>query len=160
GPPGGARGVEEIPRRLLHLQLQSRLRRGLDGGGRAQAVRRAAPGLSRRRARPHGASLDVLGPTRPAPAVSDRRGAGVPLKGAAMLQGIDHIVIAVPDLDRAAQSYASLGFTVVQGGRHPVGTHNALIGFADGAYIELIAFYEKNTQHKWWEPLQKGGGLV
>lgn len=77
-----------------------------------------------------------------------------------MLTGIDHIVIAVPDLDAATWSYEALGFTVVPGGRHPVGTHNALIAFADGAYIELIAFYEKNTQHKWWEPLQRGGGLV
>ena len=77
-----------------------------------------------------------------------------------MLQGIDHIVIAVPDLAVASRNYEGLGFTVVPGGRHPVGTHNALIAFADGAYIELIAFYEKNTQHKWWEPLQQGGGLV
>ena len=77
-----------------------------------------------------------------------------------MLQGIDHIVIAVPDLAVASRNYEALGFTVVPGGRHPVGTHNALIAFADGAYIELIAFYEKNTQHKWWVPLEKGGGLV
>jgi catechol 2,3-dioxygenase-like lactoylglutathione lyase family enzyme len=77
-----------------------------------------------------------------------------------MLTGIDHIVIAVPDLASAQKSYETLGFTVVPGGRHPVGTHNALIGFADGSYIELIAFYEKNTAHKWWEPLQRGGGLV
>src|SRR5215468_5908959 len=77
-----------------------------------------------------------------------------------MLQGIDHIVIAVPDLAVASRNYEALGFTVVPGGRHPVGTHNALIAFADGAYIELIAFYEKNTEHKWWEPLQQGGGLV
>jgi catechol 2,3-dioxygenase-like lactoylglutathione lyase family enzyme len=77
-----------------------------------------------------------------------------------VLTGIDHLVIAVPDLAVAAKSYADLGFTVVPGGRHPVGTHNALIAFADGSYIELIAFYEKNPQHKWWEPLQRGGGLV
>jgi catechol 2,3-dioxygenase-like lactoylglutathione lyase family enzyme len=77
-----------------------------------------------------------------------------------MLTGIDHIVIAVPDLDVARKSYEALGFTVVPGGRHPVGTHNALIAFADGAYVELIAFYEANPSHKWWTPLQKGGGLV
>lgn len=77
-----------------------------------------------------------------------------------MLRGIDHVVIAVPDLTAAAKSYETLGFTVVAGGRHPVGTHNALIAFADGAYIELIAFYEPNARHKWWEPLQRGGGLV
>ena len=77
-----------------------------------------------------------------------------------MLKGIDHLVVAVPDLDVARKSYEALGFTVVPGGRHPVGTHNALIAFADGAYVELIAFYEANPSHKWWAPLQKGGGLV
>lgn len=77
-----------------------------------------------------------------------------------MLRGIDHIVIAVPDLEVAKTNYETLGFTVVPGGRHPVGTHNALVAFADGSYIELIAFYEKNPAHKWWMPLQKGGGLV
>src|SRR5205807_10094623 len=77
-----------------------------------------------------------------------------------MLKGIDHLVIVVKDLPQAAKDYEQLGFTVVPGGRHPVGTHNALIAFADGVYIELIAFYEKNTQHKWWEPIQQGGGMV
>jgi catechol 2,3-dioxygenase-like lactoylglutathione lyase family enzyme len=77
-----------------------------------------------------------------------------------MLRGIDHIVIAAPDLTLAQKSYETLGFTVVPGGRHPVGTHNALIALVDGSYIELIAFYEPNPRHKWWLPLQKGGGLV
>lgn len=77
-----------------------------------------------------------------------------------MLKGIDHIVVAVQDLEAAKKSYEALGFTVVEGGRHPVGTHNALIAFADGSYIELIAFYEANPLHRWWGPLQKGGGLV
>jgi catechol 2,3-dioxygenase-like lactoylglutathione lyase family enzyme len=77
-----------------------------------------------------------------------------------MLRGIDHIVIVVPDLALAQKSYEALGFTVVPGGRHPVGSHNALIALADGSYIELIAFYEPSPQHKWWQPLQKGGGLV
>ena len=77
-----------------------------------------------------------------------------------MLQGIDHIVVAVPDLALAQEAYEALGFVVVPGGRHPVGTHNALIGLADGSYIELIAFFESNSEHRWWLPLQKGGGLV
>jgi catechol 2,3-dioxygenase-like lactoylglutathione lyase family enzyme len=77
-----------------------------------------------------------------------------------MLTGIDHLVVAVPDLDAARQSYTDLGFTVVPGGRHPIGTHNALIAFADGSYVELIAFYEPNADHRWWQPLQRGGGLV
>jgi catechol 2,3-dioxygenase-like lactoylglutathione lyase family enzyme len=77
-----------------------------------------------------------------------------------MLTGIDHLVVAVPDLDVAIRSYRELGFTVVPGGRHPVATHNALVAFADGAYLELIAFYEPSPDHRWWAPLQQGGGLV
>ncbi len=77
-----------------------------------------------------------------------------------MLTGIDHIVIVVSDLEAAVRDYEQLGFTVVPGGRHPIGTYNALISLADGAYIELIAFYEGNREHRWWNPLQKGGGLV
>lgn len=77
-----------------------------------------------------------------------------------MLRGIDHVVIAVPDLVIAQKTYEALGFVVVPGGRHPVGTHNALIALADGSYIELIAFYDPSSGHRWWLPLQKGGGLV
>ena len=77
-----------------------------------------------------------------------------------MLTGIDHLVIAVPDLEGAIAAYRGLGFLPVRGGRHPVGTHNALVAFADGAYLELIAFYAPNPQHRWWEPLRAGGGLV
>ena len=77
-----------------------------------------------------------------------------------MLLGIDHIVIVVRGLEAAIKGYERLGFTVVPGGRHPVGTYNALISLADGSYIELIAFYEPNPSHRWWAPLQAGGGLV
>jgi catechol 2,3-dioxygenase-like lactoylglutathione lyase family enzyme len=78
-----------------------------------------------------------------------------------MLQGIDHLVIAVRDLDAATKDYRDLGFTVVPGGRHTgIGTYNGLIAFRDGAYLELIAFYEPRDDHRWWAPLQKGGGLV
>lgn len=77
-----------------------------------------------------------------------------------MLTGIDHIVIAVHDLEATARDYERLGFTVVPGGKHSVGTYNALISFADGSYIELIAFYAANPDHRWWKPLQKGEGLV
>ena len=77
-----------------------------------------------------------------------------------MLQGIDHIVIVVKDLRQAADDYRQLGFNVVPGGRHPVGSHNALISFADASYIEIIAFYREAIDHRWWEPLQKGERLV
>jgi catechol 2,3-dioxygenase-like lactoylglutathione lyase family enzyme len=78
-----------------------------------------------------------------------------------MITGIDHIVIAVHDLDKAIETYRNLGFTVVEGGKHPVGSYNALIGFQDGSYVELIAFYEESPNHPWWDLLHKrGGGLV
>ena len=77
-----------------------------------------------------------------------------------MLKGIDHLVIVVPELEAAIASYRGLGFTVVPGGRHPIGTHNALIAFADGSYLELIAFFEPNAQHRWYQRLQQGGGLI
>ncbi len=77
-----------------------------------------------------------------------------------MLNGVDHLVIVVPELDPAIASYRGLGFTVVPGGRHPIGTHNALIAFADGSYLELIAFFEPNAQHRWYQRLQQGGGLI
>lgn len=77
-----------------------------------------------------------------------------------MLQGIDHIVIVVKDLAQAAKDYEQLGFSVIPGGKHPVGSHNALISFADGSYIEIIAFYREAIDHRWWDPLQKGERLV
>jgi hypothetical protein len=78
-----------------------------------------------------------------------------------MLRAVDHLVIAVPDLVAAIKTYRDLGFTVTAGGRHTgVGTDNALIPFRDGAYLELVGFHEPRPDHRWWAPLQKGGGLV
>jgi catechol 2,3-dioxygenase-like lactoylglutathione lyase family enzyme len=79
--------------------------------------------------------------------------------------GIDHVVILADDLDRAVEQYRGLGFTVTPGGRHARFTHNALIVFQDGAYIELIAFYEQPQPgsaetHRWHRHLATGGGLV
>jgi len=77
-----------------------------------------------------------------------------------MIQGIDHLVIVVKDLDQAARDYRQLGFTVVPGGQHPVGSHNVLVSFEDGSYLEIIAFYREAIDHRWWDPLQKGERLV
>jgi catechol 2,3-dioxygenase-like lactoylglutathione lyase family enzyme len=77
-----------------------------------------------------------------------------------MLTGIDHIVIVVADLDAAMADYRALGFTVVAGGANPSGTHNALIAFGDGAYLELAAFREPKPAHPWWARLEQGGGLI
>jgi catechol 2,3-dioxygenase-like lactoylglutathione lyase family enzyme len=77
-----------------------------------------------------------------------------------MFNGIDHLVIVVNDLDQATHDYRQLGFTVVAGGKHPVGSHNALVAFEDGSYLEIIAFYRDAVEHRWWEPLQQGERLV
>lgn len=77
---------------------------------------------------------------------------------AAQILGLDHVVIAVHDLEVAMTSYRGLGFTVQPGGRHPGRTsHNALIVFADGAYIELIAWLAPAPQERWWRVLQAHG---
>jgi Glyoxalase-like domain len=77
-----------------------------------------------------------------------------------MFTAIDHLVIVVPELERAMRDYSASGFTVVRGGKHNVGTHNALIALADGSYIELIAFLKPVAGHRWYTALEKGGGLV
>lgn len=75
---------------------------------------------------------------------------------------LDHIVIAVPDLAQARARYEALGFHVLAGGEHPGRTsHNALVVFADGAYLELIAWRAPAPQERWWRTLQEHGeGLV
>jgi len=77
-----------------------------------------------------------------------------------MFQGIDHIVIVVSELESAIASFTSAGFTVVRGGKHPIGTHNALIAFADECYLELIAFVKPVPGHPWQVALDKGGGII
>jgi len=52
----------------------------------------------------------------------------------------DHAILAVRDLQAARSDFHELGFTSVYGGQHRGGlTHNALIAFADGSYLELMA---------------------
>ena len=78
-----------------------------------------------------------------------------------MIHGIDHIVIAGADLDGLTATFTQLGFTVVGGGRHPIGSYNSLIGLQDGAYIELLSFYEPSPAHYWWDAVhERGGGLI
>lgn len=57
-----------------------------------------------------------------------------------MVPRFDHLVVAVPSLRAAIATAQAAGFTVVQGGRHAeLPTENALIIFADGGYLELLA---------------------
>jgi len=55
-----------------------------------------------------------------------------------MPRGIDHLVIAVRDLDAARAAYRRLGFTLTPEARHPFGTKNSLIQL-EGAFLELVA---------------------
>ena len=57
-----------------------------------------------------------------------------------MTFAVDHIVIAVDNLKAAAERYRADGYTVIPGGKHANrATANALICFADGSYLELLA---------------------
>lgn len=69
----------------------------------------------------------------------------------------DHAVIVTDDLDRSIAAWRERGFTVEPGGTHPRGSVNALISFADGAYIEIIAFPLPQEDFFWWRVLQKDG---
>jgi hypothetical protein len=77
------------------------------------------------------------------------------------VKGIDHAVVVVPDIDRARDAYARLGFQVQPRGFHTrLGTANHLMIFADN-YFELIGIIEPNpfnAERRSW--LEKGGGLA
>jgi hypothetical protein len=55
-------------------------------------------------------------------------------------RSIDHAVVAVADLDRAAAGYERLGFTLTPRAAHPdaMGTSNRLAQFAGRNFIELL----------------------
>ncbi len=75
---------------------------------------------------------------------------------------LDHIVIYVNDLETASADYRRLGFTVTPGGEHADGnSHNALISFSDGAYLELIAFKRPPPpEHLFARGVAQGEGMI
>lgn len=85
----------------------------------------------------------------------------------AMIQGIDHVVIAVADPDAAADEVASaLGLVAGDGGRHEqLGTFNRLIWLGD-SFLELIGVFDPVLAAASWigaptsRALEAGGGLV
>lgn len=54
-----------------------------------------------------------------------------------MKRGIDHLVLCVSDLERAAALYQRLGFTVTPRAEHPWGTDNRLVQL-NGCFLELL----------------------
>jgi 4-hydroxyphenylpyruvate dioxygenase-like putative hemolysin len=58
---------------------------------------------------------------------------------------IDHVVIAVRDLDAAAASFRELGFTLTPRGFHSIGSQNHCIMFGS-TYVELLA---APLEHPW-----------
>lgn len=83
-------------------------------------------------------------------------------RGVTMIVGVDHLVIVVRELEAAIEAYRALGFSVQPGGVHGDGaSHNALIGFADGSYLELFAFLDTTAPRHpaWLATLDRGGGI-
>jgi catechol 2,3-dioxygenase-like lactoylglutathione lyase family enzyme len=55
-----------------------------------------------------------------------------------LIGGLDHVPVAVSDLERAADAYRRLGFVLKPGAPHANGIRNVHAKFTDGTEIELI----------------------
>lgn len=74
---------------------------------------------------------------------------------------LDHLLIGAADLERASAEFArATGVRPVYGGRHPRGTHNALVALDDGAYLELVAVQPGATRPASFPELSPADGLV
>ncbi|CAN7346343.1 VOC family protein [Rhizobium leguminosarum] len=51
---------------------------------------------------------------------------------------LDHVVLPVVNIDLARERLGKLGFTVAADARHPFGTENACVFFADKTYLEPL----------------------
>lgn len=76
------------------------------------------------------------------------------------IKGIDHVVIAVLDLDPAAATFERLGFTLTPRGFHDFGSQNHCIMFGDD-YIELVAVPKPHPFNQYYSDfLACGEGLA
>ncbi|HYG90284.1 MAG TPA: VOC family protein [Azospirillum sp.] len=78
------------------------------------------------------------------------------------IDGIDHLVIAVRDLEKAREAYARLGFTLTPRGRHTeLKSANHTIMFGADDYLELLAIEEPTpATAPWSEFLKTREGLA
>ncbi len=74
---------------------------------------------------------------------------------------IDHVTVAGPDLSEMIAAFSAAGLTPLYGGVHSNGkTHMAVIGFADGSYIELISALDRADDSEFWwkKQITENGG--
>jgi hypothetical protein len=71
----------------------------------------------------------------------------------ALIDGVDHAVVTVRDLDAARRAYERLGFTLTPRGRHTrLGTHNHTMMLSDRVtYFELIAVESQGPNTAFYE---------
>lgn len=87
--------------------------------------------------------------------------AGLPAVAAAPAAQVDHILLGIDDLDRGVEQFEKLtGVRPVYGGKHPRGTHNALVSLGDGTYLEILALQPNVTPPKEYEDLKKLSALT
>src|SRR5262245_12025692 len=72
------------------------------------------------------------------------------------ISGIDHVVVLVRDLDRAADAYARMGFKLTPRGYHTLGSQNHCIMFGSD-YIELLAVPKPHPAMQYFTDFLAGG---
>jgi hypothetical protein len=86
---------------------------------------------------------------------------GLPAAAAAPAAQVDHILLGIDDLDRGMEQFEKLtGVRPVYGGKHPRGTHNALVSLGDGKYLEILALQPNVTPPTEYEDLKKLNALT
>lgn len=76
------------------------------------------------------------------------------------LEGIDHVVIAVRDLDHARDTYSRMGFSLTPRGFHTLGSQNHCAMF-DEDYLELLAVPRPHPVNQYFiEFLARAEGLA
>lgn len=75
-------------------------------------------------------------------------------------KGIDHVMIVVPQIEQAGQTYARLGFDVQPRGVHShMGTANHLM-ILDGDYIELLSVLKPDPLNEAYAKIAAEGGAL